>query len=92
MSALPWYRLSAYGILGFPLAFAALPLYVHLPHFYVEHVGLSLASVGLVLLLARLADALIDPWLGVWSDWQAWCYGATDGPCWGRRCCLSPSA
>ena len=36
MSALPWYRLSAYGILGFPLAFAALPLYVHLPHFYVE--------------------------------------------------------
>ena len=84
MSALPWYRLSAYGILGFPLAFAALPLYVHLPHFYVEHVGLSLASVGLVLLLARLADALIDPWLGVWSDWQAWCYGGDRRPLLGQ--------
>ncbi len=84
MNALSWPRLSAYGVLGFPLAFAALPLYVHLPHFYVEHVGLSLASVGLVLLLARLSDALIDPWLGVWSDWQAWCYSGDRRPLLGK--------
>jgi GPH family glycoside/pentoside/hexuronide:cation symporter len=58
----------AYGALGFPLAFAALPLYVHLPRLYAESVGLSLGLVGAVLLAARLGDALIDPWLGQWSD------------------------
>lgn len=70
-ASLGWQRGLSYGALGFPLAFAALPLYVHLPHFYVGHVGLSLAAVGAVLLLARLGDALIDPWLGLWSDREA---------------------
>ena len=79
-AALRWPQYAAYGVLGFPLAFAALPLYVHLPHFYVEHVGLSLATMGMVLLMARLADALIDPWLGVWSDWHAWCHGGDRRP------------
>lgn len=60
--------LLAYGALGLPLAFAALPLYVHVPKLYGEAFGLSLALVGGVLLLARLADALIDPVLGWWSD------------------------
>lgn len=58
----------AYGALGFPLAFAALPLYVHLPRLYAESVGLSLGLIGAVLLATRLGDALIDPWLGQWSD------------------------
>ena len=58
----------AYGALGFPLAFAALPLYVHVPRLYAESLGLSLGVVGVVLLAARLADAVIDPWLGRWSD------------------------
>jgi GPH family glycoside/pentoside/hexuronide:cation symporter len=58
----------AYGVLGFPLAFAALPLYVHVPNLYADSVGLPLALVGAVLLLTRFADALIDPLLGQWSD------------------------
>lgn len=58
----------AYGALGFPLAFAALPLYVHVPHLYAESVGLPLALVGGLLLVTRFADALIDPLLGQWSD------------------------
>lgn len=61
-------QMLAYGALGFPLAFAALPLYVHVPRLYAESVGLPLALVGGVLLLTRLADALIDPLLGMWSD------------------------
>ncbi len=61
-------RLFAYGLFGLPLAMAALPLYVHLPKFYGDELGLNLALVGLILLLARLVDALQDPLLGYWSD------------------------
>ncbi|APV48498.1 hypothetical protein BWI17_01625 [Betaproteobacteria bacterium GR16-43] len=61
-------RLGAYGILGFPLAMAALPIYVHVPHFYADTLGLSIATVGTLLLLARFLDAVTDPLLGWWSD------------------------
>lgn len=60
--------LAAYAALGLPLAMLALPVYVLLPPFYAEATGLSLATLGAVLLFTRLADALIDPWLGVWAD------------------------
>lgn len=61
-------RLAAYGLLGMPLAMAALPIYVHVPRFYSDTLGLPLASVGLWLLAARTLDALQDPLLGWWSD------------------------
>lgn len=60
-------QVAAYGLLGLPLAFAALPVYVYAPKFYAG-LGLSLAASGAILLVARLADAFIDPWLGNWSD------------------------
>lgn len=56
-----------YGVPGLPLAFAALPLYVHLPHHYAS-LGVPLATLGGVLLLARALDALSDPLLGRWFD------------------------
>ncbi|MGQ9724343.1 MAG: MFS transporter, partial [Tepidimonas sp.] len=56
-----------YGLPGLPLAFAALPLYVHLPHHYAT-LGVPLAVLGGVLLLARAFDALTDPLLGRWLD------------------------
>lgn len=31
--------LAAYGALGLPLAFAALPIYVHVPRLYAEGLG-----------------------------------------------------
>ena len=58
----------AYGVLGLPLAFAALPIYVHVPRYYAETIGLELALLGGILLGARLFDALIDPWLGWLAD------------------------
>ena len=58
----------AYGLLGLPLAFAALPLYVLLPNHYAREYGMPLATVGAVLLAARLLDAATDPLLGRWSD------------------------
>lgn len=58
----------AYGLLGLPLAFVALPLYVILPNHYAREFGVPLATLGAVLLGARLFDALIDPLLGRMSD------------------------
>lgn len=61
-------RILSYGALGLPLAFAALPIYVHVPRFYAEIAGMELAVLGTILLGARLLDAGIDPWLGWLAD------------------------
>lgn len=60
--------LPLYGLPALPLAFAALPLYVHVPHFYAASSGLSLATLGGLLLLVRLFDCFTDPWLGWLAD------------------------
>ena len=57
-----------YGLLGLPLAFVALPLYVLLPHHYATVLGVPLALLGGVLLAARLLDAFVDPLIGRWVD------------------------
>jgi glycoside/pentoside/hexuronide:cation symporter, GPH family len=57
-----------YGSLGVALAFVALPLYVLLPNHYAREFGVGLSTLGLMLLAARLFDALIDPALGGWAD------------------------
>lgn len=67
------HRLSAveclrYGLLGLPLAFVALPLYIILPNHYAREFGVPLATLGAVLLAARLFDAVIDPWIGRLND------------------------
>ncbi len=67
--AFGWRNAVAYGLMGLPLAFAALPLYVILPNHYARQFGVPLAALGAVLLGARLLDALIDPWLGRFNDW-----------------------
>lgn len=58
----------AYGAFAIPLAMGALPLYVHLPKFYGEVFGVSLATLGVLLLALRAGDAILDPLLGAWSD------------------------
>lgn len=63
-----WRAGLRYGLLGLPLAFVALPLYVVLPNHYARSFGVPLAALGAVLLAARLFDALLDPWIGRWVD------------------------
>ena len=65
MPALPnaWAGLR-YGGLGFALAFLALPLYVVLPNHYAANYGVSLATLGVVLLATRVFDAAADPFIG----------------------------
>ena len=59
-----WAQGLAYGGLGLPLAFVALPLYVVLPNHYAAEFGIPLATLGALLLGARLLDAVADPWIG----------------------------
>lgn len=60
--------LAAYGLPGLPAAALGVPLYVFLPTFYAEEVGLPLTAVGAALLLARLWDVVTDPVVGALSD------------------------
>jgi GPH family glycoside/pentoside/hexuronide:cation symporter len=69
----------AYGLLGLPLAFVALPLYVLLPNHYAREFGMPLATLGAVLLAARLFDAITDPLLGRLSDHL---FGRSVRACW----------
>jgi Na+/melibiose symporter-like transporter len=62
---------AAYGMLGAPLAMAALPLFVQIPAYYASHVGLALAPLGWVLFAARLLDMLQDPLFGHLLDRSA---------------------
>jgi Na+/melibiose symporter-like transporter len=61
-------RLLAYGFPGLPLAALMLPLYVYLPAYYAEDLGLGFKAVGAVLLIARLSDVFTDPLIGTLSD------------------------
>ncbi len=63
-----WKQGLRYGLLGLPLAFVALPLYVVLPNHYARNFAVPLAALGFVLLAARLFDAVLDPWIGRWCD------------------------
>ncbi len=63
----PW-RLALYGLPGLPLAAVTLPVYVHIPTFYAVDLGLGFATVGAVLLAARIWDAVSDPLVGFLSD------------------------
>ena len=63
----PW-RLCAMSLAAIPLAMAALPIYVNVPAFYAQVIGLNLGAIGALLLLARIFDAVQDPLLGYWSD------------------------
>jgi len=63
-----WRHGLGYGLLGLPLAFVALPLYVILPNHYARTFAAPLAALGAVLLAARLIDAVLDPWIGRWCD------------------------
>ncbi len=60
--------LAAYGAPALPLAALGLPVYIHLPTFYATSMGLGLASVGAILLFARLWDVITDPLIGFLSD------------------------
>ncbi len=60
--------LIAYGLPALPLAAILLPAFIYLPTFYAKDLGLGLAVVGLVRLVAGLFDVFTDPLIGMMSD------------------------
>lgn len=58
----------AYASPAFALAVVGLPVYVYMPKFYTDVVGVPVAAVGAILLAVRAFDAVTDPWIGAWSD------------------------
>lgn len=57
-----------YSLLAIPLAIVGLPLYIYLPTFYATTVDIEIATVGLIIFLARLSDVFTDPYFGYLSD------------------------
>jgi len=60
--------LSIYGMLGLPLALVGYPIAIWLPAFYAGEIGVSLAAVATMLLVAKLSDVVTDPLVGTISD------------------------
>lgn len=58
----------AYGFMAFPLAAAFIALQVIVPTHYAELTNLSLASIGVIMVVARLWDTITDPVVGYLSD------------------------
>lgn len=58
----------AYASPAIPIAAMGLPISVYIPPFYAQDLGLGLAVVGTVFMLARIWDVITDPILGVVSD------------------------
>ena len=65
---MPLARLLFYALPAIPIAAMTLPLYIIVPTFYSETLGLSLAAVGAALLAVRIMDAVSDPVIGWLSD------------------------
>ena len=67
-NAIPFAKKLAYASPAFALAVVGIPVYVYLPKFYSDVVGMNIAVVGSVLLGARMFDSVTDPLFGWLSD------------------------
>jgi glycoside/pentoside/hexuronide:cation symporter, GPH family len=58
----------AYALPAFALAIIGIPVYVYIPKFYTDVVGIDIAVAGALLFGVRLFDAVTDPLMGTLSD------------------------
>lgn len=63
-----WTTGLAYGLPALPLAALTFPVYIFLPTFYAQTLGLGLTATGIAILAARLIDMITDPIAGILSD------------------------
>ncbi len=68
MKKLGFVEKLAYSAPAFSLAVVGIPVYVYIPKFYTDVVGVHIAAMGAILLFVRLFDALTDPVIGLFSD------------------------
>ena len=57
-----------FGLPDFAVYMAVIPVGLYLPFVYAKDLGLELADVGLLLMLARVSDVVTDPLIGWLSD------------------------
>ncbi len=58
----------AYSAPAFALAVVGIPVYVYIPKFYTDVVGINIAVLGTILFSVRIFDAVTDPAIGFLSD------------------------
>jgi glycoside/pentoside/hexuronide:cation symporter, GPH family len=83
----PGRSIFGFVVPGLPITMLGLPLLIYLPNFYANTVGISLSVVGMIFLIIRTADFLIDPYLGALMDrsqsrhgrFRAWFIGGMIG-------------
>jgi len=64
----PLSKKIAYAMPAFFLAVVGIPVYVYIPKFYTDVVGVNIAALGYILFSVRIFDAVTDPALGYLSD------------------------
>ncbi|MCU0558733.1 MAG: glycoside-pentoside-hexuronide (GPH):cation symporter [Desulfobacterales bacterium] len=75
IAKVPALKKLAYAAPAFALAVVGIPIYVYLPKFYTDVVGVEIASLGAILASVRIFDALTDPAMGYLSDRTASRFG-----------------
>ena len=63
-----WKIRLAYALPALSLAVIGIPIYVYLPKFYTDTIGIDIGTVGMLVLCVRLFDAVSDPLAGYASD------------------------
>jgi len=61
-------NLAAFALIATPVAAVEVPLTTYLAPLYTSSFGFGLATIGLIFLVTRLIDAIVDPLVGTLSD------------------------
>ena len=64
----PLLRKIGYAAPAFFLAVVGIPVYVYIPKFYTDVIGVDIALLGYILFSVRIFDAITDPAIGYLSD------------------------
>jgi len=63
-----WPEKLAYAAPAFALAVVGIPVYVYIPKFYTDVVGINITVLGYLMFSVRIFDAVTDPAIGYLSD------------------------
>ena len=64
----PFHKKIAYAAPAYALAVVGIPIYVYIPKFYTDIIGVNVVLMGYILLSVRIFDAITDPAIGYISD------------------------
>ena len=65
---IPFWKKVAYAAPAYALAVIGIPVYVYIPKFYTDVVGINVIFLGYILFSVRIFDAITDPIIGYVSD------------------------